>query len=1046
MNIKTFVNRPVLATVISIVISILGILGVTELPITQYPQIAPPSVVVSTEFPGASAKTLQESVLIPLEEEINGVEDLDYITSSASNNGSVEITCFFKQGADPDIATVNVQNRITRARPLLPEEVRNVGITVIKQQSSPLMRVTYYTENEEEYDAVYTQNYMNINVITPMLRIDGVSQVVVYGSKDYAMRIWLKPDQLAAYNLVPQDIIDALDEQSLESAPGTLGQNSAQAMEYVIQYKGRYKTAEEYGNIIIKNLGVNQFLRLKDVADVELDSFSYSSLSSNNGYPAINTSVYQLPGSNAQETIEQVQTLLEEKSKDFPNGLEYSILYNVNDFLSASITSLIKTLIETFILVFLVVYIFLQDLRATIIPAIAVPVSIIGTFFFLNVFGYSINLLTLFALILAIGIVVDDAIVVVEAVKTKIDDGQTNIKRAVLDAMSEIKSAIISTTLVMAAVFLPVTFLGGSIGIFYEQFGVTLTIAIVISSINALTLSPALCGILLKPKKEDSEEKKNLLQRFFSKFNDGFDKTNNKYGKSVSWLEHKRWLVGLSLVVCIGGAFLISNSLSGGFVPTEDKNIIYFDITLPTGASLDRTYQVTEDYYKNAKDIKGIRAISLVSGRSFFSGLGPSYGLGFAALDDISERTDDETSIESILAQLKEAAKPIKDAKIVFFQPAQIPGLGRSNGYTIELLNTGNAKLDELSETASNFVKSINSSGVTSNAKSSLNTNFPQYDLKVDVDKIKAANLDVSTVLKAMQGYVGGIYAANFSNFNKQFRVYVQSLPNYRKGKDDLNQIYVRNQDGNMSPITQFVSLEKITGPQTISRFNLYNNATINGNPDSGFSSGDALKTIQAEAERLGANFEIDYSGITREEVKASGQLIIVFSLSLIMVYFFLAAQFESYIMPLAIILSLPIGIAGSFLFTWIFGLDSNIYFQISLIMLIGLLSKNAILIVEFGLQRRREGMSIVESAIDAAKARLRPILMTSLAFVVGMIPLIISSGVGANGNHSIGTGAAGGLLFGTLVGVFIIPILYIIFEVLHEKVAGPLKDLDEEP
>ncbi|MBT34599.1 MAG: hydrophobe/amphiphile efflux-1 family RND transporter [Thalassobius sp.] len=1035
MNIKTFVDRPVLSTVVSVIISILGILGVTQLPVSQYPQIAPPSVSIRTQFPGASAETILESVIIPLEEEINGVQDLDYISSSASNSGSVEVVCYFKQGANPDIAAVNVQNRISRATPLLPPEVNDVGITVRKQQDSPLLRVTYSTTNDE-YDDVYTQNYMNINVITPMLRIEGVSEVVVYGNKQYAMRIWLKPEQLAAYNLIPSDVIAALNEQSVEAAPGTLGQNAGLNYEYVLQYKGRYKTAEEYGNIIVKALTNNQLLRLKDVAEIELDAFTYSSLSTNNGSPSINTAVYQLPGTNAQETIAQIKDLLETKSKNFPEGVEYVILYNINDFLSASISSLIQTLIETFILVFLVVYIFLQDFRATIIPAIAVPVSIVGTFFFLNLFGYSLNLLTLFALILAIGIVVDDAIVVVEAVKAKIDDGEKDVKKATLEAMSEISAAVISTTLVMAAVFLPVTFLSGSIGVFYKQFGVTLTVAIIISSVNALTLSPAMSALALKAK-SDEKPKKNFLNKFYNRFNKAFDKISYKFGNGVIFLWAKRWIVVVTLIACSALAFWLNTYLPGGFVPTEDRNILYFNITLPIGSSVDRTYKTLESYYEEVKDIKGVQAISLVTGRSFFSGEGGAYGLGFAALDPLEERGEDELSIESITAQLEEASKKIKDAKFVFFQPAQIPGLGRSSGFTVELLNTGDVSLEELGKAADKLSAALNKSEVIRGANGSLNTGFPQYKVDLDVPKIKSAGVNVDAVLSTLQGYIGGIYASNFSRFNKQYRVYVQSLPEYRKEEADLNQLYVRNESGKMAPISEFVSLTKVYGPQSVSRFNLYPNSTINGKAAPGYSSGDALKVINEEAAKLGRLYEIDFSGITREEVKASGQLLIIFALSLIMIYFFLAAQYESYIMPFAIILSLPLGIAGAYLFTWIFGLENNIYFQISLIMLIGLLAKNAILIVEFGLQRRHEGYELLDAAVDAAKSRLRPILMTSLAFIVGMVPLIIASGVGANGNHSIGTGAAGGLLVGTVLGSFIVPILFIWFRMLHEKLVG---------
>lgn len=1045
MNIKTFVDRPVLATVVSIVITILGILGLDQLAVTQYPDIAPPSVSVQTEFPGASAETIVESVLIPLEEEINGVEDLDYITSTASNTGEVEIQCFFNQDADPDIATVNVQNRISRAEPLLPPEVTDVGITVRKQQGSPLMRVAYYTENPEEFDAVFMQNYVSINVITPMQRIEGVADVINYGDKQYAMRIWLKPEQLAAYDLMPADVIDALNDQSLEAAPGTLGQNSGTAFEYVLQYKGRYKTEEEYDNIIIKALSNDKLLRLKDIADVELGALTYNEFSTYNGTPSINTSVYQLPGSNAQETIKEALALLEEKSKNFPEGIKYDVLYNIDDFLSESISSLIHTFIETFILVFIVVYVFLQDIRATLIPAIAVPVSIVGTFFFLNLFNYSINLLTLFALILAIGIVVDDAIVVVEAVKTKIEAGEKNVKKATISAMREITSAIISITLVMAAVFVPVTFLQGSIGIFYEQFGITLTIAIIISAFNALTLSPALCALFLKPEDENKKPKKNFLKKIFAKFNSGFDKANKKYTGHLSFFNRKKWIVTTILLVGIGLAIWLNMKLPSGFVPTEDRNILFFNIEFTNGTSIDRNYLLLEKFYESVEDFEGIRAIALVPGASFFSGDGSSYAIGFAALEKLGKRDDKSLSIEAISNKLQEASLGIKDAEFAFFQPPQIPSLGRSSGFSVEFLNTGNVELEQLFQASKEFSNNIKQHPAIQNATSSLNTKFPQYMITLDIDRIKGAGLTVNDVLGTLQGYIGGSYAANFSRFNKQYRVYVQALPKYRANKENINDLYVRTQNNEMSPISEFIRLERIYGPQALNRFNLYPNSTINGTSAEGYSSGDALKVIQQEAETLGSSFEIDYSGVTREEVKISGQLLTIFSLSLIMVYFFMAAQFESYIMPFVIIFSLPAGVAGSYLFTWIFGLENNIYFQIALIMLVGLLSKNAILIVEFGLQRRRAGKPVIDAAIDAARTRLRPILMTALAFIVGMVPLIISSGVGKNGNKSIGTGAAGGLLIGTLIGVLVIPVLFVVCMKLQEKVVGgKAEDTDE--
>ena len=1035
---KIFIQRPVLSTVISIIIVLLGVLGLTELPVTQYPDIAPPTVQVNATYPGANAQTILESVIVPIEEQINGVEGMTYITSTASNNGSATIQVFFEQGYNPDIAAVNVQNRVARANSLLPSEVVRAGVITQKQQNSALMYAALFSTTED-YDDTYIQNYLNINVVPELLRIKGVGAITIFGGKDYSMRVWLDPEKMANYGLSASEAIAAINEQSLEAAAGSLGQNAGESFEYVIKYKGRYKTAEEYENIVVKALGNGRFLRLKDVAKVELDAFSYSSLSNSKGYPGINFGVFQTPGSNAQEIIEQMYVKFDELELDFPKGIEYLINYDTNKFLTASIDKVKETLIEAFLLVFLVVFLFLQDFKSTLIPAIAVPVSIIGTFFFLNILGYSINLLTLFALILAIGIVVDDAIVVVEAVYAKLEGGEKNPRKASIEAMGEISGAIISITLVMAAVFIPITFIKGPAGVFYEQFGVTLIIAILISALNALTLSPALCAIFLKPPKEEKNgERKNLLQRFYVAFNTAFETTKKRYTNSLSFLFKNKWVTFLILGLAVGSIFFANSVIPTGFVPGEDRGVIFVNIELPPGASLDRTFKVTENLYDQMKDIEGIRTASLIGGRNFFSGAGSSYGLGFIILESWEDRGTDATSIEGIIAKLNQKATAISDAKILFFTPSSVPGFGSSDGFEVRILDRAFGELAKLDETASAFVGALNQRPEVAFASNSFSTSFPQLQLNIDVPKAKEAGITVSNILRTLQGYVGGFFATDFSRFGKQYRVFVQALPEDRNDPSDLNSIFVKSETGQMAPISQFVTLERVYGPQTINRFNLFNAVTVNGTVAPGYSSGDAIAVVnQLAEEQLPENFDIAYSGITREEIAAGGQAGIIFLLSIVFVYFLLSAQFESYLLPLSVIFSLPIGVAGAYFTTWISGLENNIYFQIALIMLIGLLAKNAILIVEFAMQRRKQGMDITKAALEGAKVRLRPILMTSFAFILGLLPLVLASGVGALGNRSIGTGAAGGLLFGTVLGVFVIPVLFVIFQWLQEKITG---------
>ncbi|WP_047548618.1 efflux RND transporter permease subunit [Psychroserpens sp. Hel_I_66] len=1043
---KTFIERPVLSTVISIIIVMLGVISITSLPIEEYPDIAPPTIKVSANYTGANAETVLESVIIPIEEQINGVEGMTYITSTASNTGSAEITVYFDQQIDADIAAVNVQNRVARANPLLPQEVIQTGVTTQKQETSALMFISMYSESDN-YDATFIQNYLKINVIPAMQRISGVGDVSVFSQQDYAMRIWLNPEKLAAYNLIPSDISAALAEQNLEAAAGSLGQNNGESFSYTLTYSGRFKNQSQYSDIVIKALGNGEFLRLKDVATIELDAQSYSSNAMSLGNPAVFTGIFQTKGSNAQEIIENIKTTLEAVKKDLPEGLDIFVPYDTSLFLNASIEKVVSTLLEAFLLVFLVVFIFLQDFRSTLIPAIAVPVSIIGTFFFLNVFGYSINLLTLFALVLAIGIVVDDAIVVVEAVHAKMDEGEHNPKKATLTAMNEISGAIISITLVMAAVFIPVTFVTGPTGVFYEQFGVTLIIAILISAVNALTLSPALCALFLKEHKEDEDLKgKGPLKRFYTLFNRGFNATVNRYGKSLEFL-YKRKIISVLLLVIAGvGIYWASTTTPTGFVPNEDRGIIFANIELPPGASLDRTNAVSKDLYSKIEGVDGVNAVNFIKGRSLISGAGSNYGFGIIKLEDWGERGDASLSVETITGKLFGIASTIPEAKIIFFSPPSIRGFGNSAGFEVNLLDKFGGEFTDLDQANKEFSGALMSHPEIKYATSSFSTNYPQYEMEVNVPLAKEKGVSVTSIFSTLQGYIGGVYASDFSKFGKQFRVYIQALPEDRADESALNSMYVRTETGEMTPITQFVTLKRVYGPQSVTRFNLFNSTTITGATNEGFSTGDAIRVIEEEVAKLPSNYTVAYSGLTREEVNAGNQTTFIFILSILFVYFLLSAQYESYLLPFAVVLSLPFGVFGAYISTKLFGLENNIYFQIALIMLIGLLAKNAILIVEFAIQRRKNGESIVNAAINGAKSRLRPILMTSFAFILGLMPLVLAKGVGSEGNNSIGTGAAGGMLIGTLLGVFVIPILFILFQWLQEKISSKptVKSIEE--
>ncbi|MDR2222203.1 MAG: efflux RND transporter permease subunit [Flavobacteriaceae bacterium] len=1041
---KTFIERPVLSTVISILIVILGVLGLSALPVTQYPDIAPPTVQIAASYPGANAETVMQSVIIPIEEQVNGVENMDYITSTASNDGSASIQVIFKQGVDPDIAAVNVQNRVARATPLLPAEVTRSGVTTQKQQTSALMFLSFYSTSPN-YDAIYIQNYMNINVIPVLKRVNGIGDAQAFGSRNYSMRVWIDPAKMKAYGLVPSDVVRVLNEQSLEAAAGQLGENNAEAFQYVIKYSGKYKTQEQYENIVIKSLGNGQVLTLKDVAKIELGAMSYVGSSELNGHPAVAMAVYQTPGSNAQEIIQQLHKELEKMKSTFPEGIDYKILMDTNEFLDASIDKVVHTLIEAFILVFVVVYIFLQDFRSTLIPLIAVPVAIIGTFFFLSVFGFSLNLLTLFALVLAIGIVVDDAIVVVEAVHAKMEETGQDAKEASISTMGEISGAIISITLVMSAVFIPVTFIPGPTGVFYKQFGITLIVAILISAINALTLSPALCALFLKQHDSHEEKKRNFVQRFFDAFNVAFNNLTHRYGNAFKFLLKHKWLTFVILLGCLGLTYFSAKTMPSGFVPNEDRGFIMGNIELPPGASQDRVTSLQKEFSKVVEKIPGVDGVTIVSGFSFINGQGSNYGMAMIKLKDFKDRTTPDVATDAIIGKLFGlAATQFQDARMIFFQPPSIPGFGMSSGFEMKLLDKSGGSLTDFDQKSKEYLGALMQRPEIMYAQSSFNTNYAQYEMQLNIPRAKESGVAVSDIFSALQGYIGGIYAADFTRFGKQYRVMVQSLPNFRSDVNSLNEIYVRTASGQMAPVTQFVDLKKVYGPQSINRYNLFTSSNVAGAPKPGFSSGDAIRAAQeVAAQTLSTDYSIDFTGLSREEINSGNQTVMIFALCVIFVYFLLSAQYESYLLPLAVILSLPTGIMGAFIAQKYAGLENNIYFQIALVMLVGLLAKNAILIVEFAVQRRKHGESIAESAINGAKARLRPILMTSFAFILGLMPLVVASGVGSIGNRSIGTGAAFGLLIGTIIGVFVIPVLYAIFQYLQEKVK-PIKF--EEP
>ncbi len=1117
MKLDRFINRPVLSTVISIFIVLLGIIGLTSLPVTQYPDIAPPTISVSTTYSGANAAAVLNSVIAPLEESINGAEGMTYMESTATNTGSATINVYFEQGFDPNMAAVDVQNRVSAAANLLPAEVNQVGIQTRKRQTSMLVGVALVdTTTVPRYSSEFLDNYMKINIIPELQRIQGVGDVMSFGA-DYSMRIWLKPEVMAQYHLMPADISAALAEQNVEAAPGAFGEQGDQSFQYIMRYRGRLTTPEQFGDIVVRTGQNGEVLYLKDVADIELGRVTYGFANKNNGQLATMAIVFQTPGSNATKIIEDCLALVDKIKNDLPDGCDIMVPMNNNDFLFASINTVIHTLIEAFILVFFVVYVFLQDIRSTIIPAIAIPVALIGTFFVMNLIGFSINLITLSALVLAIAIVVDDAIVVVEAVHAKLDQGYQSSRRASIDAMDEIAGALISITLVMMLVFIPVSFMPGTAGVFYRQFGITMAIAIAFSAVNALTLSPALCAVFLKPHHVEGQEDPSLRERlgqaysaagqavahtarrrfaldihplitffllvatitfmvlgyfsfhnvalsclawavaivavlglfgkrFHKSFEKNFGKLLESYKKGASWMARHKIISFTTVVVSIVVLVWLMATTPSAMVPNEDTGVVFAMVDMPAGSSQERTQEVLNQIDSLAAQIPAIQYRQMINGYSFIAGQGPTYGAFILKLRNWSERGKGESADDVIKQLYGLTAQHVRDGRVMIFAPPMITGYSTTNGFEMKMQDRTGGDINQFFGVVQGFLAQLNQQPEIQAAYTTFNPTFPQYMIDIDAAKAKQAGISPSTILSTLQGYYGGMYVSNFNRFGKIYRVMMQASPESRINVETLNNVKIRN--GNeMASIANFVKLTRVYGPDLMNRFNMFTSISVTGTPNPGYSSGEAIAAVErVAAQTLPQGYGYEYAGMTREEAgSGSGNTTAtIFGLCLLFVYLLLSAQYESYFLPFAVILSIPFGLAGAFIFAKMFGISNNIYLQIALIMLIGLLAKNAILIVEFALERRMTGMSIFNAAIAGAGARLRPILMTSLAMVIGLLPMMFSTGVGANGNRSLGAGSVGGMLIGMICQIFVVPALFVVFQIIQEKVK-PIKWENQE-
>lgn len=1034
MNLRTFIERPVFSAVISITIVILGVIGLFTLPVEQYPDIAPPTIMVSTNYFGASAETLQKSVIAPLEEAINGVEDMTYMTSTATNAGSVTITVYFKQGTDPDMAAVNVQNRVSKATGQLPAEVTQVGVTTSKRQTSILQMFSLYSP-DDSYDEIFLSNYISINLKPEILRISGVGDMMIMGG-DYSMRVWLKPDVMAQYNLIPSDVTAVLAEQNIEAATGSFGENSDETYQYTMKYTGRKITPEEFGDLVIRSTENGEVLKLKDIADIELGQESYAYKGTTDGHPGISCMLFQTAGSNATAVNQQIDAFLEEARKDLPKGVELKQLMSSNDFLFASIHEVVKTLIEAILLVILVVYVFLQDIRSTLIPLVGIVVSLVGTFAFMSVAGFSINLITLFALVLVIGTVVDDAIVVVEAVQARFDVGYKSSYMASIDAIKGISSAVVTSSLVFMAVFIPVSFMSGTSGTFYTQFGLTMAVAVGISAVNALTLSPALCALLLRPYiNEDGTEKNNFAARFRKAFNVAFGKVVEKYKGIVLLFVKRRWLSWSLLACSVALLIFLMNSTKTSLVPDEDQGVVFVNVNTAAGSSLKTTNDVMERIEQRIEGIPQVESVQKVAGYGLLAGQGSSFGMLILKLKDWSERPDAEDNVEAVIGQVYGRTADIKDASVFAISPGMIPGYGMGNSLDLNMQDKQGGDVNTFFQTTQQYIGALNQRPEISMAYSTFDVRYPQWKVEVDAAKCKRAGITPDQVLATLSGYYGGQYVSNFNRFSKVYKVMIQADPAYRLDEVSLGNAFVRMADGGMAPLSQFVTLTRVYGAETLSRFNMYNSIAVNAMPAAGYSTGDAIRAVKETAGlSLPKGYSYDFGGITREENQQSGTTAIIFGICFLMIYLILSALYESFLIPFAVLLSVPCGLMGSFLFARMFGLENNIYLQTGLIMLIGLLSKTAILLTEYAAERRKAGMGLIASAVSAAKARLRPILMTALTMIFGLFPLMVATGVGANGNRSLGTGAVGGMIIGTLALLFIVPSLFVTFQWLQER------------